>query len=152
MKIISGFLTIAFTAGIVAFPIDAPAKVHAADVQQIQRQAEVQLAASNYVDFTHNSLTSDDWWVNTSGKHEFTVTARTNYVFLHHQNSVDNSPISEVRFTIFNKTNTAASRSFEYPGNGRSKEYLTLEPGTYYIIYRNYHRSPVDLRVFIYPE
>ncbi|MFB6364488.1 hypothetical protein ACFCP7_10540 [Paenibacillus elgii] len=147
-------LALSLTAGIVAYPIgDSTVQAQTSGgVQQIQRQAEVQPAASNYVHFWNDYLTDDDWWVSTAGKHEFTVNTRTNYVVSNTQKSVDHTPIKEVRFILINKTNSPATRVFEFEGNGTSKKYLTLEPGTYYVNYRNYHSSPVSINVAIYPE
>lgn len=146
-KFINGLLTIAFTAGVVAFPISAPAEVHAADVQQTQ----VQPAGYNYIWFDNDYLTKDDWWITAPEK--LTVTSNTNYTLQVKQYSLDNTNIDEVEYMILNETpGGSGNYSFRFKGNGKHVRNFTLPPGTYKVQYRSYHNTPVEIKGDLFPS
>ncbi|NEN86932.1 hypothetical protein [Paenibacillus elgii] len=146
--VVNGLLALSLTAGIVTLSVDAPAKVHAVNVQPTQ--AQVQPSGYSAIWFDHNYLTRDDWWVTAPEK--LTVTSTTNYTLQVKQYSYDNTNIEAVRYLIANETTGNTSPWFEFVGNGKHIRSFTLSPGTYRIDYRSWHATPIEIRGDLFPS
>ncbi|MFB6367897.1 hypothetical protein ACFCP7_28500 [Paenibacillus elgii] len=150
--VVNGLLALSLTAGIVASPIgDSTVQAQTTSgVPQIQRQAEVQLAASDLV-IWDDYLESGRRIRRTDAK--ITVTAPTYYRLQVFQRPLDGTTISNVRYELVNENDVRGDRSFELSGNGTHREkYINLLPGTYHIEYISRHNSPIELDVHLYPE
>lgn len=147
--VVNGLLALSLTAGIVALPIDAPAKVYAADVQSAQ--AQVQPAGYSSIWFDHDYLSKDDWWVTAPEK--LTVTSNTNYTLQVKQYTYDNTNIDEVEYMVLNETpGGSGNYFFRFKGNGKHVRNFTLPPGTYKVQYRSHHNTPVEIKGDLFPS
>lgn len=150
--VINGLLALSLTAGIAASPIgDSTVQAQTTSgAPQMQRQAEVQLAASDLV-IWDDYVESGRRIRRTDAK--ITVTAPTYYRLQVTQRPLDGTTTSNVRYELVNENDVRGDRSFEFSGNGiKRAKYVPLLPGTYHVEYISQHNSPIGLDVHLYPE
>ncbi|KEQ27780.1 hypothetical protein [Paenibacillus tyrfis] len=151
--VVYGLLALSLTVGIVTTPLDtstANAQT-TGNGQRVTGLNQVQPAASDTISFKDDYVERGRWIRRTDAK--ITITTPKQYRLQVTQNSLDGTTISNVGYDLINENDFRGSRSFNIPGNGKSKEkYIPLLPGTYHVEYFSQHNSPIKLDVFLYPE
>ncbi|MBU7319000.1 hypothetical protein [Paenibacillus oleatilyticus] len=147
--VVNGLLALSLTAGIVALPIDAPAKVHAANVQSTQAQVQPS-AYYRDLQFDHDYLTEADKWV-VIDDYKILVSTPTNYTLQVKQYTYDNTNIEAIRYLIQSETG-AGSQMFDFEGNDKHVRTFTLPPGIYRVEYTSFHKTPVKIRGDLFPS
>ncbi|WP_163855782.1 hypothetical protein [Paenibacillus elgii] len=147
--VVNGLLALSLTAGIVSLPVDAPAKVHAADVQSTQAQVQpTEYYESIY--FNYYQLRREHFWVPINDA-KLTVPFTRNYNFYIKQWTTDNTNINAVRYQIVSETG-GYSPVIDIEGNGKHDRTVTLTPGKYRVEARTYHNSPVEIIGELFPS
>ncbi|MFB6366859.1 hypothetical protein ACFCP7_22920 [Paenibacillus elgii] len=147
--VVNGLLALSLTAGIVALPVDAPAKVHAANVQPTQAQVQPSVYYRS-IWFDHDYLTEADKWV-VIDDYKILVSTPTNYTLRVKQYTYDKTNIDAVRYLIRSDAGPG-SQKFDFEGNGLHERTFTLPPGIYRVEYTSFHKTPVEIKGDLFPS